>query len=332
MITAISTPNIALIKYWGNRQNDVRLPAADSLSMVLDSPSVQISVEPSEQFRSTSFDASGTIVPQSQKSIERLEKHWRLVQTYLKTIGRLDGVPDHVSLVIRSEIPPAIGLASSAAIFSCLAEAYGALVAGDSLSRRDISILGRLGAGSGARNAWGGYVALENHGEGIASAYGRQIADVKHWPLFDIVLIPSQEEKKIGSTEGHEMASTSPLFKNRIAEIPRRMTECITAIQTKDFEKLQKVSEEDSLDMHRVMETQTPSLRYLSDETHHILREIEAMRISEHLEVLYTMDAGPTVHLICTEESKHMIEEFADAQKHCVVFKTKVGNGSRLQV
>ncbi|MSR67214.1 diphosphomevalonate decarboxylase [Candidatus Peribacteria bacterium] len=330
MIHAHSSPNIALIKYWGNRNNEWRLPAADSVSMVLDFPTVRVAIELAEKISVQSYDHDGVEKPQSDASIARLEKHYALSKEFLRTIGRDEELPENVSIVIHSGVPPAIGIASSAAVFSCLAEAYGALVKGDALSRKEISILGRLGAGSGARNSFGGYVALENHGEGIGSAYGRQIASEQDWMLHDIILVPDQKEKKVGSTEGHAKAATSPLFAKRLNEIPRRMQECISALETKDFEKLRKVSEEDALEMHRVMQTQTPSLQYLSNATHRIIRDIERLRKSDKLNVLYTMDAGPTVHLICTGDSLAAVVAFAEAQKDCIIFKAKTGGASHL--
>ncbi len=327
-ISARSTPNIALIKYWGNRNDGLRLPAADSLSMTLDSPCISATVEASDHFSVQSFDERGTENPQNEKSIARLKKHWELTRNYLDTINRIDGMPDAVSIVIRSEIPPAIGIASSAAVFSCLSEAHAGFV---SLTREEISILARLGSGSAARSVFGGFVTLENTGgTDIGSAHARQVAPETHWQLHDVIIVPSREQKKVGSTEGHAMASTSPLFKERITQIPRRMQECTDAITKKDFEKLQHVSEEDSLDMHHVMEKQNPPLKYLSEETRRIIREIEALRKSDHLEVLYTMDAGPTVHLICTDEALKAINDFADVQKGCIVFRAKVGGGSTL--
>lgn len=329
-ITACSSPNIALIKYWGNRDNALRLPATDSLSMVLDFPTVEATVEPSNTFSVRSYDHHGIEKFQNEASVARLKKHWGLAKQFLETIDRATGLSQEISLTIHSGIPPAIGIASSAAVFSCLGEAYGALADGTPLTREQVSILGRLGSGSGARNSFGGYVALENHGEGIASAYGRQIASERDWLLHDIIIVPDQKEKKVGSTEGHALASTSPLFSGRIRQIPRRMQECIGALQTKDFEKLRIISEEDSLDMHRVMQTQTPSLQYLSDATHRVIHDIEALRESDNLNVLYTMDAGPTVHLICTEDSVKTVEAFAEAQKDCIVFKAKTGSASRI--
>lgn len=330
MTTAISSPNIALIKYWGNRSDPLRLPAADSLSMVLDTPTVEATVEAADVFSVHSFDTDGVEKPQNEQSIARLKRHYELSKTYLESIGRAAGLPANVSLIIRSAIPPAIGIASSAAVFSCLGEAYGALVSGAPLSRAEISILGRLGSGSGARNSYGGFVALRNRGEGIGSAHGEQIVDEKHWLLHDIVIVPSVAEKKVGSTEGHAGAATSSLFAARLKAIPGRMDECIRALQTKDFEKLRRVSEEDAMDMHRVMETQNPPLQYLSAETHRILREIEGLRASDTLNVLYTMDAGPTVHLLCTEDSAKTVADFAESQKNCLIFKTKTGKSSRL--
>lgn len=317
-VQALSAPNIALIKYWGNRDEKLRLPAADSLSMVLDTPTARTTVETADVFSVKN--------PPSEKAAERLKQHFVLVQQYLKDIGR--NIPAAVSILIESTIPPAIGLASSAAVFSALAEAYAAFVTDKPLRREEVSILARLGSGSAARSVLGGYVALGNHGEGIGSAYANQIADENHWELHDIIIVPSKEEKKVGSTEGHAKASTSPLFAARLKEIPRRMKECTDAIKAKDFEKLRIVSEEDALEMHRVMETQSPSLHYLSEETHRIIREVEKLRTSEKLDVLFTMDAGPTVHLICTDEARSTVQAFAEAQKGCIVFKTKTGQGS----
>ncbi len=330
MIKAISSPNIALIKYWGNRDNALRLPAADSLSMVLDTPTVEATIEPSDIFSVTSYDAEGKEKPQNEESVARLKHHYNLSKEYLRGIGRGKNLPKEVALIIRSAIPPAIGIASSAAVFSCLGEAYAALIEGRALSREEVSILSRLGSGSAGRNSYGGFVALTNHGDGIASAYGEQVADENHWSLHDIVIVPSVKEKKVGSTEGHAAAATSPLFAERLRAIPKRMRECISALRTRDFEKLQIVSEEDALEMHRVMESQNPPLQYLSDETHRILKDIGGLRKSEKLNVLYTMDAGPTVHLICTEDSVKTVTEFAEAQKNCIVFKTKTGKSSRL--
>src|SRR3989344_8868112 len=243
-IRAVSTPNIAFIKYWGNRNEKLRLPAADSLSMTLDRPVVEVMAGHAEQFAVRSFNPDGMERVLKDKEIKRLEKHFLLSKKYLQSIGAAVTFPASVSLEIRSKIPKSVGLASSAAVFSALAEAYGGFA--DNVSRRDVSVLARLGSGSASRSVFGGFSAfVAGEGEEIGSAYAEQIAPEDQWKLHDVIIIPSQDEKKTGSTEGHALAGTSPLFKARLREIPRRQKECIEALRAKDFGKLQKVAAED---------------------------------------------------------------------------------------
>jgi diphosphomevalonate decarboxylase len=166
-------------------------------------------------------------------------------------------------------------------------------------------------------------------GNAIDSAYAEQIVPADYWTLHDIVIIPSLKEKEHGSTEGHALASTSPLFKQRVEDImDHRQQDCIDAIRRRDFELLQKVAEEDSKNMHEVMKSSTPSLQYLSEDTYKIIDEIEVYRRMKNLPVLYTMDAGPAVHLICTEEAKTEILHYAHSKESCTVFVAKAGEGS----
>lgn len=331
-VTARSTPNIALIKYWGNRNNAMRMPAADSISMTLDSPALEITICHADQLTVRSFDERGHEKTLIEKTISRFSQHLELTKAYLKKLGMPEAIPSSMSITIRSAIPPAIGLASSAAAFSALAKAIGGLIREQlKLSDKQLSVIARLGSGSAARSIYGGYAALlSGDGEELDASSAMQIASENHWLLHDIILVPSKEEKKVGSTEGHHAAWTSSLFNERLHQMPRRNQECRDAILQRDFEKLQKIAEEDALEMHRVMASQVPPLKYLSEDTHRIIGEITALRNSEKLSVLYTMDAGPTAHLICTDDAAKTVREFAAAQRGCKVFETSVGGGARL--
>ncbi|MFH1444319.1 MAG: diphosphomevalonate decarboxylase [Candidatus Peregrinibacteria bacterium] len=337
MTTARSTPNIALIKYWGNRNEELRLPMAPSVSMTLDRPTVEITVEEADTFAIHSFLADGSEKTLKERDIERFRKVLALMQRYLATLHAAGvhepQLPEHVSITVHSHIPPAIGLASSAAVFSCFAKAIAGLITPKiALTDMQTSILARLGSGSAARSIFGGFSTLEEGSDmELGSAWSEQIADEQHWLLHDIVTIPAMEEKKVGSTEGHALASTSPFYAARVEAIrSHRQKECLEAIRTKDFEKLQRVTEEDCLDMHHVMQTSKPPLQYLNAETHRIVDAIKELRTKEHLPVLFTMDAGPTVHLVCPDEAKDAVLSFAKAQKGCTIFETKVGPGATL--
>ncbi|MFA6522777.1 MAG: diphosphomevalonate decarboxylase [Candidatus Peribacteraceae bacterium] len=334
--TAVSFPNIAFIKYWGNRNNALRLPAADSLSMTLDRPSVEITLSDADRLSIRSFEADGKEKILTEKQISRWKETLDLMRSSLGTIGAEGTLPETLSLEIRSHIPPSVGLASSAAVFSCLARAVQGFISDKTrLTEEQTSVLARLGSGSAARSIFDGYAALlAGSGNDIDAAVGKQIADESHWTLYDFVIIPSTHEKKVGSTEGHALAHTSPLFDQRVKDITeRRQPQCIDAVLRKDFELLQQVVEEDALDMHAVMESSTPPLKYLSEETHRILREITSLREERHLPVLYTMDAGPTVHLIFEESALGEMKQFTDIQKQkrCLIFEAKVGKGAYLK-
>ncbi|MBM3231074.1 diphosphomevalonate decarboxylase [Candidatus Peregrinibacteria bacterium] len=331
MITARSTPNIALIKYWGNRNDDLRLCAAGSTSMTLDGPYVDVSVECADTFSVSSHNKK-----LGEKDIARFSKTYELIKTYLTAQSSQLRAQSSLSISIDSHIPPSIGLASSAAVFSALAKAIAGLL-DTGLTDEQISVMARLGSGSAARSIFGGFAALTNHESRIANnelidtSTAYQIATSEHWPLHDIIIVPSMDEKKVGSTEGHAAAWSSPHFRDRLSAIEHhRLQDCIDAIREKDFEKLQQVAEEDCLDMHRCMSTQTPPLNYLNAETHRITGEIEEIRKSEHLPVLYTMDAGPTVHLFCEESARMRVLEYAKAQKGCAIFEARAGKGSRI--
>jgi diphosphomevalonate decarboxylase len=322
MITARSTPNIALIKYWGNRHDEFRLCANDNVAMTLDGPFVDVTVSLADELSVKSENKEMT-----EKDIARFAKTIDLINVYLSTFHF--PLSTSISIEIDSQIPPSIGLASSAAVFSALAKAISGLVDAD-LSDEQISVMARLGSGSAARSIFGGFGAIKNEpNDFIDGSIGFQIADEHHWNLHDVIIVPSAEEKKIGSTEGHSKAWTSPHFKTRVQEIgDHRQQECIDAILSKDFEKLQKVAEQDCMDMHHCMQTQDPPLNYLSKETYRIIDEIKTLRQAEHLPVLYTIDAGPTVHLFCEEEALEAVKEFAHTQEGCQVFETQIGKGT----
>lgn len=323
-ITAESAPNIALIKYWGNRNDDLRLPAAPSLSMTLNSPLVRVTVDHAEY---TVLDSTKELTP---TDIGRFERTIENIKRYLISIDKETALPGSLNINIDSDIPAGIGLASSSAVFAALAKAIAELTQAD-LTDEQISVMARLGSGSASRSIHGGFVTMENIGDDLGGAVARQVADENHWSLCDIVIAPDVQHKKVGSTEGHRGAHTSPGFDARVRAINEtRFAECSDAIKNKDFEKLMHIAEEDCMDMHSVMQTQNPPLKYLSADSDRIVRDLHKLRSDNHLPLLCTMDAGPTVHVICEAEAKDKVLEFANAQAGCTVFCACTGSGSRI--
>ncbi|MBI3764764.1 MAG: diphosphomevalonate decarboxylase, partial [Chloroflexi bacterium] len=180
--TAVSCANIAFIKYWGNRDSDLRLPANSSLSMNLAGLETRTTVAFDSALPGDEVVIDG--VPQSGPAKERVSKHL----DHVRRLARLES-PARVGSV--NNFPIGTGIASSASAFAALTVAACA-AAGLLLSERELSALARLGSGSAARSVPGGFVewiAAERHEDSFAFS----IAPPEHWALVDLVAVVSRE-------------------------------------------------------------------------------------------------------------------------------------------
>ena len=293
--TAVSHPNIAFIKYWGNRQDALRLPANGSISMNLGGLLTRTSVRFDPQLGADQLTLNGQ--PASEEARLRVSAHL----DYIRGLSRSS---EHAMVDSQSDFPSAAGLASSASAFASLTLAACAAAALE-LDPRDHSRIARRGSGSACRSVFGGFVEA-NTGEADLDGYAQQIAAPDHWDLVDWIVISSQEPKPVGSSEGHRLAATSPLQAARVADAPRRLDLCRQAILGRDFAALASVVEQDSNLMHAVMLTSQPALMYWQPETVELMQAIRRWR-EQGLSVCYTVDAGPNVHCLCLGEQAEQV-------------------------
>ena len=91
-----------------------------------------------------------------------------------------------------------------------------------------------------------------------------------------------------------------------MADAPRRLEICRSAILQRDFEALAEIVELDSNWMHAVMMTSRPPLFYWQEATLTAMREVSAAR-KAGLPVCYTVDAGPNVHVLCERSREDQV-------------------------
>jgi diphosphomevalonate decarboxylase len=287
--TALAHPNIAFIKYWGNRDDDKRLPANGSISMNLDGLFTRTTVTWDETglTGSDTLTLNGTSV--TGKGLER-------VSAFLDLIRGLAGFDLRAWVVSENNFPSGAGIASSASAFAALALA-ASRAAGLDLEPAVLSRLARRGSGSACRSIPGGFVEW-TAGASDEDSYAVSIAPPEHWSLVDVIAIVSSAHKPTGSSEGHALAGTSPLQAARVQDAPRRLSICREAILKRDFAALADIVELDSTLMHAVMMTSTPPLFYWQPGTLTVMQAVRAARASG-LPVCCTIDAGPNVHVIC---------------------------------
>ena len=295
--TAQAHPNIAFIKYWGNRDNTLRLPMNGSISMNLDGLTTRttVSFQPS-----LSFDQ--LIINGHEVMGQGLDR----VSYILDIVRGMANITERAEVMTENNFPSGAGIASSASAFAALALA-GSKAAGLNLSEPELSRLARRGSGSASRSIPGGFVEWQV-GTTDEDSYAFSIAEPDHWKLVDCIAVVSASHKKTGSTEGHSIAPTSPLQNARVADTPRRLEICRNAIINRDFNSFASIVELDSDIMHSVMMTSTPALHYWKPTSMKVMESVRQWR-GDGLQACYTVDAGPNVHVLCLEEEAHMIDK-----------------------
>ena len=295
--TAQAFANLAFIKYWGNRDNALRLPMNGSISMNLDGLFTRTTV---------SFQPS---LPYDELIINGHEiagAGRERVSYILDIIREMAKIKEYAEVMTTNNFPSGAGIASSASAFAALALA-GSKAAGLDLSEPELSRLARRGSGSAARSVPGGFVEWQA-GACDEDSFAFSIAAPDHWKIVDCVAIVSTSHKKTGSTEGHSIAPSSPLQAARVADAPRRLEICRSAILNCDFNAFASIVELDSDRMHSVMMTSTPALHYWKPASLEVMSQVRAWR-AEGIQACYTVDAGPNVHVICPESEVHIVDK-----------------------
>jgi diphosphomevalonate decarboxylase len=318
--TACANSNIAYIKYWGNRDNDLRTPSNSSLSMNLDGLHTQTTVTFDSALNDDEVIIENKI--QTGAARERVIKHLNLIRDQAK-------METHARVESENNFPTGVGIASSASAFAALTTAACA-AAHLHLSERELSILARMGSGSASRSVPTGFV--EWHcGEGNDDSFAESIAPPDHWNLVDCVAIVSTKHKEVGSTDGHSLANTSPLQQARVDDAPRRLKICREALLQKDFARFADIVEEDAVMMHAVMMTSRPPLFYWLPPTLAVMGAVKEWRTRDGFPVCYTIDAGANVHVITLSDHVNKVESRLRAIDGVQdVLTAKAGEGARV--
>jgi diphosphomevalonate decarboxylase len=290
--TSEASPNIALVKYWGMRDEPRGLPFNSSLSLTLGGIFTRTSVR---------FDP---LYPEDRLVLNGEAQYGaplEAVSTFLDTIRERSGRTERASVRSRNNFPTASGLASSASGFAALAAAASA-AARLALSPRALSQLARLGSGSASRSVFGGFVEWRAGQRPDGSdCYARPLFGPRHWPrLRDlVVVVRGASEKQVRSARAMQTTvATSPFYAERLAAVPRRLATIRSALRARDPERLFPMIMEECDDFRQVCETTSPSLDYLTPVSRAVLGEVRSVNREEgRFVAAYTHDAGAHVHV-----------------------------------
>lgn len=304
IVTVKAPVNIAVIKYWGKRDEDLILPLNDSVSATLDTSIMcaKTSVCARPEFKENEIWLNG-----KKESFQspRLQNCLKEIKSRAATENSVneDFLQWKVRVCSENNFPTAAGLASSAAGYACLVTALAKLYK----VKSDVSSIARLGSGSACRSVYGGFVRWHagtspDGSDSVAS----QIEGSAHWPEMQaLILVVGDTKKKTSSTTGMKISTqTSELLKHRIKYcVPQRTDEIIQAIKQKDFPKFAEITMKDSNQFHAVCLDSYPPFVYMTDVSHLIVDLIHKYNeLSGSTKVAYTFDAGPNACLYLLEE------------------------------
>lgn len=207
-------------------------------------------------------------------------------------------------IVSKNSFPSDAGIAASASAFSALALA-SSKAAGINLNKCELSILARLGSGSGARSVVDGF-AYWKAGKNSNNSCAVKLEDENYWDLRDIVAVVDAGSKKVSSTEGHLEALTSPFFQVRLRNLKTRIQQIKYAFLKKDFKRFGELVEEEATELHIIAMSSNPPIFYWRNGTLAVIDELFELR-KEGLLAYFTIDAGPNVHVICEGKNERKV-------------------------
>lgn len=317
--TARAHSNIALIKYWGNRDPGLRLPTNASLSMNL-----------------AALHTTTRVTWSDALAVDRLmiNEAPAAPAALLRVCAHLDTLREELGSTLRADVssinnfPMGAGIASSASAFAALTLAATAAL-GRRLRERELSALARRGSGSAARSIPPGFVEWYA-GSAHEDSYAESIASPDYFPLEDVIAVISPAHKHVGSTAGHATANTSILQMARVESAADRLESAKRGILGRDFGALASVVEEDSNLMHAVMMTSKPPLFYWLPQSLRIMLAVQEWR-RQGINVCYTLDAGPNVHCICAAgDAGAVAARLKELEPDIEVIRSSVGGGARI--
>ncbi|QDY75195.1 diphosphomevalonate decarboxylase [Streptomyces qinzhouensis] len=324
--TAVAHPNIALIKYWGKRDEGLVLPWTSSLSMTLDvfPTTTRVRLESGSGHDTVALNG----VPATGETLRRVTAFLQLVRERAGS-GRRAVVETH------NTVPTGAGLASSASGFAALAVAAAA-VYGLGLDAGGLSRLARRGSGSASRSVFGGFAVWHagadtgTAAEADLGSYAEPVPAADLDPAL-VVAVVDAGPKTVSSREAmRRTVDTSPLFGPWAVSGKDDLAEMRAALRRGDIDAVGEIAERNALGMHATMLAARPAVRYLSPATVTVLDSVLRLR-RDGIAAYATMDAGPNVKVLCRRaDAERVAGAVRDAVPGGTVLVAGPGPGARL--
>ena len=314
-VTWSSPSNIALVKYWGKKDNQI--PANPSISFTLDAckTTTILSYSRKEEQNNFSFDVfldgdkKDDFKPKIQTFFERVHLYFPFLKNY------------HFVIHTKNTFPHSSGIASSASGMSALSLCLMSMERElnpkmtDEYFNQKASFLSRLGSGSACRSIEGDLIVWGKHKEltGSSDLFGIKYPFEVHENFtnyHDTILLVDKGEKQVSSTVGHDLMHKHPFAEQRFAQAHENLSRLISIFNDGDLKSFIEIVESEALTLHAMMMTSMPYFILMKPNTLEIINKIWQFRQDTGLHICFTLDAGANVHVLYPEKEAEDIYEF----------------------
>ena len=311
-----SPSNIALIKYWGKKDNQI--PANPSISFTLDVCKTTTKVSFSKKdIIDNEFSFNLLFEGQPKEEFKpKIFTFFKRIEIYLPFLKKY-----HFIIETSNSFPHSSGIASSASGMSALALCLMSIEnelnpeITQEIFTKKASFLARLGSGSACRSiegdlvVWGEHESIDNSSNLYGVKYPFEVHDnFKNYQ--DTILLVDKGEKQVSSTVGHDLMHGHPFSNKRFNQANNNMAKMVDILKLGDLDAFIEVMESEALTLHAMMMTSLPYFILMKPNTLEIINRIWQFRKQTGLHIGFTLDAGANVHVLYPESESVKIYEF----------------------
>ena len=188
--------------------------------------------------------------------------------------------------------------------------------------------MARQASGSACRSIPTGF-SHWHKGRSSQSSYAESIFSASHWQLTDLVAIISHQTKSVPTSIAQQSAFTSPFFRERLKRIPDKIKALLIYIKKRDFQSFGKLVEAESLELHSIMLTSSPSYIYLFPETLKLMHQVKSWR-KKGLDVYFSLNTGHNLHVLCQNKDQGKVSALLRKVGIKETIVNRPGPGTRL--
>jgi diphosphomevalonate decarboxylase len=323
-VSVEANSNIALTKYWGKKNEELKTPYNSNTSVTLEGLKTTTTVDFDDKYDKDIFFLDGEEYRSGQSEYDD-------VVDQLNIIRKKAGIKQKAKVASKNDFPTAAGFASSAsglaALTFCAAKA-----AGLNLSVEELSKISRMGSGSASRSLIDGF-AIWHKGESSdgEDSFAETIKPKEHWPEFRILgCVISKKQKKVKSRAGMKQSvATSPIFHIWHTQADEDAKKMVELIKEKKFKELGELAQRNCILMHACAMTTDPTIMYWQGGTMDVIHKVLEMQNNGE-EVYFTIDGGPQVKIICLEKDVEKVKKEVESIGVDKIYECKPGSGPRV--